>query len=105
MNKLKSIYSSAYSSVVTILAVTVVTISAELSVSFKNWLAGFTGHHWVTKSYLSFIVFVLFYIIFSATKKSPSNRETQKALLVLQVFAILGFVTILGFYFYEFFAQ
>src|SRR3989344_3615499 len=103
MNKLKSIYSSAYSSIVTILAVAVITISAELSAPFKNWLAGFTGHHWITKSYVSLIIFVLFYIIFSATKKSPSDCETQKALFVLQIFAILCIVAIFGFYFYEFF--
>src|SRR3989338_1873001 len=99
MNKLKQIYASACSATITILVVTFITISAELSVAFKNWLAGFTGHHWVTKSYLSLIVFIVFYLIFLVTKKTVSDRDTKRSLVVLQVFAILGFVAILGFYF------
>ncbi len=102
MNKLKSIYASAHSATVTILTVTVVTIYSELYTQFKNWLASFTGHHWVTKSYMSLIVFALFYILLFSVKQSVSSQDTRKALVIMQVVTILGFISILGFYVYEF---
>ena len=103
MDKLKSIYASANSASITIAVVTIVTIGAELSAEFKTLLAGFTGHHWVTKSVLSVIVFVLFYGIFLLMGKSVSSKETKTALLLLQIVTILGFFLILGFYVYHFF--
>ena len=104
MEKLKSIYASAYASVVTIAAVVAMTISAELSAGFKEWLAGLTGHHWTTKSWASIIVFVLFFAVFRLTRKFVNERQTSRALSVLQVSVVLGFLAILGFYSYEFFA-
>ena len=70
MNKLKSIYASACSASVTIFSVTAVTIFAELSPAFKNWLTKMSGHHWVTKSYMSLIVFAFFYYLFFAKRRS-----------------------------------
>jgi len=105
MDKLKSIYASAYSSVVTITAVVLITVSAELSVPFKEFLKSLTGHHWVTKSWFSLIVFALFFAIFFFAKKTVSDWQTQKALNILQLFAVFGFLAILGFYIYEFLAH
>ena len=105
MDKLKSIYASAYSAALTIITVVAITIGAELSVPFKNWLAGFTGHHWVTKSWISLLVFILFFGIFKFRKTSADESRTKRALLALQVFAVLGFIAILGFYIYEFLAH
>jgi predicted Co/Zn/Cd cation transporter (cation efflux family) len=102
MNKLRSIYASAYSAAVTIATVTAMTIGAELSAPFKSWLTGFTGHHWVTKSWISVFVFILFFGIFRLAGKAANESQTKKALFVLETFAILGFLTILGFYAYEF---
>ena len=102
MEKLKSIYASAYSSTITIAIVLGLTLGAELSASFKVWLTGFTGHHWITKSWISIIVFILFFIIFKTIKKSTTETQTRTALNLLQISIILGFVTILGFYIYEF---
>ena len=103
MDKLKSIYASAYSTIITIAVVVGLTIGAELSAPFKAWLATFTGHHWVTKSWISIIAFVLFFVIFKFAKKSVNESQTRTALTVLQIFIILGFIAILGFYMYEFF--
>ena len=102
MEKLKSIYASAYSSVITIIIVTGLTIGTELSTPFKDWLASFTGHHWISKSWVSIIVFVLFFLIFRAIKKSVNEKQTQIALNTLQIFIVLGFLAILGFFIYEF---
>lgn len=103
MDKLKSIYASAYSASITIVAVVMMTIGAELSVSFKNWLAQLTGHHWVTKSWASLLIFILLFLIFRFTGTSVDMRQTEKKLFMLEVVAILGFIAILGFYVYEFF--
>lgn len=105
MDKLKPIWASAFSATITIVVVVAMTIGAELSVPFKNWLAGFSGHHWVTKSWISALVFVLFFCVFRFAGKSVGGSQTRKALVVLQVVAILGFLAILGFYLYEFFAH
>jgi predicted Co/Zn/Cd cation transporter (cation efflux family) len=105
MNKLKSIYASAYSATISIIIVVAVTIGAELSPSFKSWLAGFTGHHWVTKSWISILVFILFLFIFRLTGKPVNASQARRSIFLLQFVAILGFFAILGFYFYEFFVH
>ncbi|OGF74120.1 hypothetical protein A2W48_02190 [Candidatus Giovannonibacteria bacterium RIFCSPHIGHO2_12_44_12] len=105
MDKLKSIYASACSAIATIIAVVAMTIGAELSPEFKNTLAGFTGHHWVTKSWVTIILFVLLFYVFRLIGKSASDSQTKKALFALGVIAILGFLAILGFYTYEFVAR
>ena len=102
MDKLKSIYASAYSATITIIVVVGVTIGAELSASFKAWLTSFTGHHWITKSWISLIAFILFFVLFKISKKSVNEMQTKTALSILQIFIVLGFVVILGFYIYEF---
>lgn len=78
------------------------TIGAELSAPFKNWLAGFTGHHWVTKSWISVLVFVLFFFVFRFAAKSADELRTRKALFLLQAVTVFGFFAVLGFYVYEF---
>ena len=103
MNKLKSIYASAYSASISIVVVVAMTIGAELSVPFKNWLAGFTGHHWITKSWISIIVFVISFCIFQFAGKMANEFQTKKALSILEYVSILGFLSILLFYIYEFF--
>lgn len=105
MDKLKPIWASAFSATITIIVVVAMTISAELSVPFKNWLAGFSGHHWVTKSWISALMFALFFCAFRFLGKPVGESQTKKALIALQVASLLGFLAILGFYIYEFFAH
>lgn len=102
MNKLKLVYVSACSAAVTIAAVVAMTIGAEISAPFKSWLAGLTGHHWVTKSWASIVIFALFFYAFQSANKNISASEARKALVVLELFSILGFLAVLGFYLYEF---
>lgn len=103
MDKLRSIYASANSASITIAVIVAVTIGAELSSGFKDWLAGFTGHHWVTKSWLSIIIFVLLYLVFRALNKNVSINKTEKALFILQIASVIGFFLILWYYIYHFF--
>lgn len=103
MDKLKPIFASAYSAAITVAVIITVTIAGELSEPFKNWLAGFTGHHWVTKSWLTLIVFAVFYALFRFSVRSVTNDSVRRALWTLFSFVILGFVVLLGFYVFEFF--
>ncbi len=103
MEKLKSIYVSSWSAATTIVTVVVVTLASEFSVPFKNWLASFTGHHWVTKSWLSVIIFLVMFAVLYIGSKNVDATKTKRALMALEVTAVLGFLLILGFYTYEFF--
>lgn len=103
MNKLRAIYSSACSAIISIVVTTAVTVGMEFSWPPKAWLASFTGHHWVTKSWLSLIVFVLFFLIFWGLGKNISQEKVKKALAALNIVAILGFLVILLFFIFEFF--
>lgn len=105
MDKLKSIYASAYSATISIIVTVIVTIGMEFSYPPKAWLAGFTGHHWITKSWLAIIVFVLFFAIFWFAKKDVSAEQTERSISVLNLTAVFGFLAILLFFIYEFFAH
>ena len=105
MEKLKAIYVSSWSAMASIVTMVVVTVASEFSVPFKNWLASFTGHHWVTKSWLSVIVFVLMFGVLRVSFKTVDATKTKHALMALQLSAVLGFLVILGFYTYEFFSH
>ena len=103
MNYLRSIYASAYSATVSIVITVILTLATEFSALFKEWLKSFTDHHWVTKSWVSILSFVLFYFVFRFLNKAPDSQKTQKSLVVLEWALILGFIIILGFFVYEFF--
>ena len=105
MKTLKHIYASAYAATIAILSVTTMTIVADLHIPFKNWLAHFTGHHWVTKSWASIIIFALFFGVFTFLSGTVDERRTRRALTTTLTMTVIGTVAILGFYFYEFFSH
>jgi hypothetical protein len=102
MNKLKYIYASAYSASLSIVAVIAMTLGTEYSAPFKTWLTGFTGHHWITKSWASLIVFAVMFAIIALANKGVDQYQTRKSLIVLQTTAVAGFVILLGFFIFEF---
>ena len=102
MDKLKSIYASAYAACVSIIAVVAMTVGTEFSPAFKTWLAAFTGHHWESKSWASIIIFAIFFIIFRFTSHTVSPAQTKRALTTLEAFVVLGFVGLLAFFIYLF---
>ena len=98
MDKIKLIISSAYASILTISFVVVVTVWAELSSPLKNWLAEFSGHHWVSKSILSFLIYAAATMILYAILRSPSDASAQRAIKSLLVFTAVGVVIVTAFY-------
>ena len=101
MNRLPLAISSAYSSAITILAMAVVTIWADLSPSFKDALKSLSGHHWRTKSYLTVAIFVVgTFILYSFLKRR--QPLPVKAIIVVIFSALIGAVAVTGFYIIHF---
>ena len=99
MNQIKLTYSSAISASITIVAVTAVTIWAELAPNFKNFLAGITGHHWITKSLMVVILFPLVLgLVRLLCRGEISDSQTAKSLWALIIMVIVCFTAIIGFY-------
>jgi len=105
MNKLNTIFASAYSATVSVAFAVFATIYSELSAPFKDWLTNFTGHHWVTKSWMTVILFAVFYAIFRFSFKAVTDSQTRQALWALFFVVIAGTAIIFGFYVYEFFGH
>lgn len=103
MKELKNIFAGAVAASASAAATVGVTLWGDLSAPFKAWLAGFTGHHWVTKSWLAIIIFVA---VFAATRllaKNPGSALARRALWVLFGVLSAGVLVLLGFYIFEFF--
>jgi len=102
MKTLRPIFAAAGASVVSIIVTTVVTIWAELSAPFKAFLTNYTGHHWVTKSFLSVIVFAACFTICWLAGSHVAAPRTKKALIALEIVVLVCSVVLLGFFIYEF---
>jgi hypothetical protein len=74
---MKNIKALSISSIISIGIVTLITLIGEFSAPFKNGLAALTSHHWVTKSIIGMIVFVILSIILGYMIK-PDNENSAK---------------------------
>lgn len=83
------------STTVVIWLIVAMTIAAELSEKFKLSIAEIGGHHWVGKSIVASIVFVVLYLLF--IKSRESENVFKNALWVVSSL-VLGGLVIFGFY-------
>ena len=97
-NQLKLAFASAKAALVSIIVVTAITVWAEFDAGLKAWLAGFTGHHWVSKSWLALIVYAVFLAVFYVQAKKSSEVKLAPAIWLLIAAAILGFAVLTGFF-------
>ena len=83
--------------------IVVATVLAELNAGFKSFLATTFSHHWVGKSILSIILFVLVYYYYS-THKGNANMHVDAIRMSKQtiIFTLLGALIIFAFYVWEF---
>ncbi|MBI2669559.1 MAG: hypothetical protein HYX20_00180 [Candidatus Yanofskybacteria bacterium] len=102
MKNIKLVYSSSIAATLTIITITIVTILGELLPAFKDFLKSFTGHHWLTKSVLSLLVYfggvTLFYLI----PKNIGSNTLRRALIFLILTVMAGFLVILLFFIWHF---
>ena len=89
------------SSILTFVLVAFLTIYSELNETFKQNLASFTGHLWISKSIITVIAFIVFYLIFSIFLRNNKIKAIKSVYLII-VFAILTYITIFSFFLYEY---
>lgn len=99
---MKNIFASAWAAVISIVLTVIVTIAGDLNAPFKEWLKGFTGHHWVTKSWLSLIAFIICFAAIRAFVRLPSAQLARRAVNTLAIAACVGVATLIAFYLYEY---
>jgi hypothetical protein len=71
------------------------TVAAELSPAFKALLAGALGHHWIAKSDIAVVLFIVTALFFGR-KNDPKDVPGLVRGVLLSVIA--GSVAIFGFY-------
>jgi len=95
MKGLKGIY---YATIVTIISVTVMTIAAELSTRFKDFLTNTFWHHWIGKGIIALVVFFLIRFLYKGEEKDIL-RLTKSTIVI----TILSGLVIFLFYVFHFF--
>lgn len=98
---MENIRARSISTILTIILIVIMTIYAELSKAFKEFLVSLTGHHWISKGVISLIFFMVAYFILA---KYLKEKDIKKDAILVAIFTILGSLTIFIFYIYEFFA-
>lgn len=102
MNKTKLLYSSSVAAILSVVTTTAVTIWSELSPSFKTLLAGFTGHHWLTKSVLSLLVYFGGLFLFYFISKNINPKRIRNGLICLIFSAFIGALVLFLFYLWHY---
>ena len=104
MNNLKLIWSSALAAIITGIAVAVITIWADLYAPLKDILKTLTGHHWITKSLGSIILYLVLWGVLSASAGEKNGEQGKRALWLLFIFTILSALAIFAFYVWHYLA-
>ena len=98
LDSIQSTYAAVWAGIVSVWMTVILTVVSELSVSFKQWLAGLTGHHWVSKSWLVLLMFVVVWRVSMRFSAKPSGKQLARMVDWLSVSLILGGGVIIGFY-------
>lgn len=84
--------------IVAIVTVTVITIVGELYAPFKDWLKSVFTHHWLGKSALAVMVFVLVSFI-SYPLVSDEEKPTERFLRTLFYVALFSTLVLVIFFY------
>ncbi len=84
-----------------VIFITAITITADLYLPLKGWLKNVFSHHWVGKSILAGVVFLLFAVLSWPFSKRADDEKITKALILLNWLLIIGSLAIFGFFIYE----
>ena len=87
------------SAALTIVAVVFLTVFGELNPEFKAWLTQTFFHHWIGKSIISVLVFLVFIPIFYLLRLKQIS--TAVLVWILVAVANLSFGVLLAFFFFE----
>ncbi|MBI3952807.1 MAG: hypothetical protein HY336_02525 [Candidatus Doudnabacteria bacterium] len=103
MKNLRLIYASATGALASIIFTFAITIAAEFSAPFKNWLASVSGHHWVTKSIFCLIVYIFISYYIYSISKNISPAKTRASVERLTAGVIIAAVGLIAFYAWHYF--
>ena len=98
MNKLRSAFASAVAASVAVAVAVVITVWAEFSPALKATLKSITGHHWVTKSYLTMLVYAAIMAAIYFKVPNPSPVKMIKSLNYLIALAFAGSIILIVFF-------
>jgi len=100
MQDKKSILSAIIvSAIVTLAAIVLLTIFGELSAEFKTWLARSFSHHWIGKSIISVLIFLVSIPIFYVLKLKKISIPVL--IWILVTVSNLSFGILLAFFSFE----
>jgi len=91
---MKNIKVFSISAMASIVAITVFTIIGELAAPFKDALKAMTGHHWISKSILAVVIFLVLGLILKYTAKA-NNEASGKYIWGVFWTAIIGSIVLL----------
>src|SRR3989344_3621720 len=87
------------SAILTIVVIALLTVCGELDAGFKGWLTQTFSHHWIGKSIISILVFLVSIPIFYVLKLNKIS--TVFLIWLLVAVANLSFGILLAFFFFE----
>ncbi len=99
--KSKIIFSVAIGAIAAVIFIIAVTIGADLYLPLKSWLKNIFSHHWIGKSVLAVVVFLLSVVLSWPFSKRADDEKIRKILVLLNWLLIAGFLAIFGFFIYE----
>ena len=82
---------------VTIVAIVVMTLVAELNGGFKGFLTDLSGHHWVSKGLLASGLFVVTWLASALVLREEPRKMRTWALVVVGI-SLLGVMVVFLFY-------
>ncbi|MBI4407539.1 MAG: hypothetical protein HY565_03515 [Candidatus Kerfeldbacteria bacterium] len=100
----KLIQVTAYATIATVVLVVVLTILAELQPALKTWLQTSFTHHWIGKSTLAVITFVVTGLACWFVPFTHTETTAFRAVRLACWASALGVIAIVGFFCYEAFA-
>lgn len=102
MNNPKTTLAALWSATITVLFVTALTITGDKHASVKSWLTTTFRQHWLGKSILAVVVFVMLTLVFSAVIKRTDSKALRSGLIVLITATVFGALVLVGFPLWEF---
>ena len=100
-NKIKIIHSAVCGAIAAVIFIIVVTIVADVYLPLKDWLKNIFTHHWIGKSILSVVIFIVAGGISLILPIQPKEEKINKSLKILVWLLIVGVLAIFSFFIYE----
>src|SRR3990167_9816056 len=87
------------SSILTVVVIVLLTVCGELDAGFKGWLTRTFSHHWIAKSVISILIFLVSIPIFYLLR--PKKFSIVSLICLLIAVANISFGILLAFFFVE----